>query len=93
MEEIEPAQGDDGGERRIGSLLKLHLEAPHPSKATKDRLSDNTTEAVSPLSFRVRKMIEAPTVLVAARVMLQQVAQGGDTELSQCGKLGAADPA
>jgi hypothetical protein len=93
VEEIEPAQGDDGGERRIGSLLELRLEAPHPSEATKDRLSHNAAEAVGPLSLGVRKMIEAPAVLMTPGKMFQQVAQGRDAELFKRGELGTSDPA
>jgi hypothetical protein len=80
MEEIEPAQGDDGREGDTGRLLQLSLKAPHSPEAAEDGLADDAAEAVGAFAFGVRKMVEAPAVLVASWKMLQQGPDGGDAQ-------------
>ena len=92
MEEIEPAEREARGESRSGRFLNLGLEAAHPSEAAEDGLSDRAAQAEGAVVLGIRKMIEAPSVLVPPGVMLQQVAQGEDAESAERGELGTPDP-
>jgi hypothetical protein len=82
VEEIEPSECDTRRERRIFSFLNLGFEAPQPSEPAEDRLSDPAAQTERDFRLGIRKAIEASAVLVTPRVMLQQTAQGTDTEFS-----------
>ena len=92
MEKIEPAEGDPRGEGGTGRLLNLCLEAAHPSEATENRLPDDAAQTEGEIAFGIRKMIEAPSVLVPSGIMLKKVTHGEDAEFSKRCELGSPDP-